>query len=297
MIPFVQYKRLRAAVLIIAMTVGATFAPALPAIAAPRISTCNEVLSPISMAGEYEGENEFDTTYVAYITKEKERREHQWKIREGKFVHAISGKPVNTNDNGATRAPYDSYSRIPFVISPKFRVYGFTESKFEALSKGVLSVHHSSLLAGQPVGFAGEVEIADGEVLQFTNRSGHYLPDEIATIETIKLLKRRGLSFQKTQFQIEGLEDLLDNPEYRRFLLSLMPEQILLEEALKMLERGGYTSYAQPQNAVLNRLRKRVLAERLKLNGQSPLVNRFKLVYAELPMALKRFVDSLNTAP
>lgn len=297
---FVQYMRFRVVILstVLALTAAFALTHTPQAFADARKSTCNELLSPLFMDDEYVGEDDPTVGTVTYITDAKERREYRWKIQNGKFVHALTGEPVTTNDiHKTTRPTYDRISRVEFVISPNFHIYGFTESQQEALSKRILDIHHSTLLAGQPVGFAGEVEILNGELLQFTNRSGHYLPDEVATIEAIRLLKRRGLSFKKTQFHIENLEHLLSDSEYRRFLLLLMPEQILQKEAESMLERGGYDSYAPPRAGVLNRLRARVSAERSKLNGASPLLERFRLIYSQLPVDLKRFVDGLNTAP
>jgi hypothetical protein len=52
--------------------------------------------------------------------------------------------------------------------------------------------HHSSLVAGEPVLAAGEIEIRDGRVLYIDNQSGHYFPVALHTRQFLKRLRELG---------------------------------------------------------------------------------------------------------
>lgn len=47
------------------------------------------------------------------------------------------------------------------------------------------NVHHSWLVDGAPVRYAGDFHYRDGQFIKWTNKSGHYLPDELAYLPKV----------------------------------------------------------------------------------------------------------------
>ena len=54
--------------------------------------------------------------------------------------------------------------------------------------------HHSSFLGGRTVTAAGELEVRDGRLLVWSDRSGHYLPHAEINDSALDLLRRQGLT-------------------------------------------------------------------------------------------------------
>lgn len=113
------------------------------------------------------------------ITFVKKEERHLWSvdvergklIRNGKIYHTAEGKRCY-------HYPCDN-----FVISPDLKIYA-----------GLLEVdhfHHSSLVNAGAVLFAGEIETdASGRVIQISNRSGHYQPQQKHLLCALELFKQ-----------------------------------------------------------------------------------------------------------
>lgn len=89
-----------------------------------------------------------------------------------------------------------------FVMSPNKEIYCYaTTTAFK--KKGIQ--HHSSLLSGQPVLFAGELKVSMGNIEEITMTSGHYQPTKENLIELLKVLKSQNISLNKVKlYEFEG---------------------------------------------------------------------------------------------
>jgi hypothetical protein len=196
-------------------------------------------LKPITMKARFKNEETEEGAFgyrTFHFTTPEQRAPFRWEIANGKIFSRTTGAPVttatdrvprpNTHDNWMNQNP------SAFVISPEGRIFGFTRDqamdaevqvpdRWSSSGFRTLDPQHSTLLAGRPVGFAGEMKIVNGEVTEFTNRSGHYEPGDDATVAAIRFLMSKGLSFRNTKFKI--MRGYPRNPEHDEFFNSLMP--------------------------------------------------------------------------
>lgn len=69
-------------------------------------------------------------------------------------------------------------------------------------------VHHSSFLAGEAVAGAGEVKVDNqGFIKEVTDRSGHYLPGEQQTQQTLEELENKGVNLDNVKFTMDRGEE------------------------------------------------------------------------------------------
>ncbi len=66
-------------------------------------------------------------------------------------------------------------------------------SKFQAVGE----FHHSSFLSGKPVASAGEIEVANGDVIEISNKSGHYKPEQELNKQVLNELNNQGVNTEK----------------------------------------------------------------------------------------------------
>ena len=64
-----------------------------------------------------------------------------------------------------------------------------------AMSKAGIK-HHSGILSGSPVLFAGEIAVKNGILQVITMRSGHYMPEEKHLRKFLQLLENKGVDLQ-----------------------------------------------------------------------------------------------------
>lgn len=74
-----------------------------------------------------------------------------------------------------------------FVMDMNGVVYASKQNKHYLL-------HHSSLLAGRDVAFAGEMEVVKGVITRVTNCSGHYMPNISYAKQLTESLQKQGYS-------------------------------------------------------------------------------------------------------
>jgi hypothetical protein len=67
-------------------------------------------------------------------------------------------------------------------------------------------VHHSSLLAGEPVLCAGELIVFQGRLALINNQSGHYRPPPKALQRAVKTLTEAGLDLSKVTVKPFGVD-------------------------------------------------------------------------------------------
>ena len=106
-------------------------------------------------------------------------------------LHVTNNMIYNANNvlfdtSGADYAGATGTKAAIFVADSNSNLYASNQSK-------VFLLHHSSLMAGQPVVAAGELQATAGVITTITNCSGHYLPDGALTQAIItKVLAAKG---------------------------------------------------------------------------------------------------------
>jgi hypothetical protein len=124
---------------------------------------------------------------VKYLS-DAERSAYKLEIRNGKIYDA-NGQLFDTGDalsahSGTGRAIFVMDEHGNFYASKKQIVGGF---------------HHSSLLAGQPVAAAGELQVDKGVIKVISDKSGHYTPGRQFSQQAIDSLQRSGVDTSAVQ--------------------------------------------------------------------------------------------------
>lgn len=94
-----------------------------------------------------------------------------------------------------------------FTMDPTGRIYASNEQV-------IFLLHHSSLLAGNPVAAAGEIKIVEGEIKSINTCSGHYWPSKNLTKQIEKALLNKGYEKNVTVrhcFDAEVVKDMNAN--------------------------------------------------------------------------------------
>ena len=114
---------------------------------------------------------------VKYFTQE-EARAYELHFGTDGLLYDNQGKLFDTQDafeldksgikrtNGLSR---DGYAIL--VMDKRGRIFAHKRPQIGL-------IHHSSLISGEESGFAGEIKVIKGEIVEITNFSGHYLPEE-----------------------------------------------------------------------------------------------------------------------
>ncbi|KAK6126406.1 hypothetical protein DH2020_039856 [Rehmannia glutinosa] len=116
----------------------------------------------------------------------QEREHYEFLVVEGKILHKLTGKPLDTNQ----RSPG---SKWIFVMSVSKRLY--TGEK----KKGLF--HHSSFLAGGATLAAGRLMAEDGVLKSISAYSGHYKPTDGSLNVFLSFLKESGVNLDKVEIQ------------------------------------------------------------------------------------------------
>ncbi|MVF14985.1 hypothetical protein FT643_22945, partial [Ketobacter sp. MCCC 1A13808] len=146
---------------------------------------------------------------VKYLD-EHELLEHELGVQNGKLVHAngpLAGSPFDTAESSTF---FSGDGKAIFVMTPEGRIFAST---FQEPGK----FHHSSLAQGKPVAAAGELTVIDGNLIEVSNKSGHYQPSQKMNDQLLDELKERELPEEGT-FGLEnvmrtGYKDPADPPE------------------------------------------------------------------------------------
>ncbi len=175
-------------------TAPAAAAPAFvpdPLLTEPRFRTM--ILWP-----EYQGEEvaggHFETA-VVYLD-EKAREKHRVMVRDGRLLD-IAGKPFNPGPR-PEKWSGDKGLAI-YVMDAAGNVYATLEHE-----RG--RFHHSSFLAGGPVGMAGDIRVFDGWIVEVSNQSGHYRPPPAAMKQITERLKEMGVDMSKVKVEVLGAD-------------------------------------------------------------------------------------------
>ena len=107
--------------------------------------------------------------------KEHEREQHRLFVHDGKLYRVSDGQPFDTANGKAI-----------YVMDEHGNLYATTQAQ-----RG--RIHHTSLVAGEPVAGAGEMRVFHGTVLHIDRSSGHYAPDHKHLANVQYELTRQGL--------------------------------------------------------------------------------------------------------
>ena len=94
---------------------------------------------------------------------------------------------------------------LMYVMAPDGTLYGTFDAKLHV-------VHHSSLLAGQPVACAGDMTVVQGELIEVDNASGHYKPPAEALDSVVQQLRAMGVDLSATKFKYFGQPNRVPTP-------------------------------------------------------------------------------------
>lgn len=122
--------------------------------------------------------------------KEQEVTECLVDIKDGLFVHQLTGEKVN----------YDSQDQE--------YIFALMLDKRLIVAKGSEHIRHSSLTLGKPVLGAGALKIHNGNLIYIDAESGHYQPTPKALHQVLEILKKQGaiINYQELQvkYYLEG---------------------------------------------------------------------------------------------
>jgi hypothetical protein len=165
-----------------------TVASAMCEMAFVRIRGSEATPRPLTMDARYRGEHL--GTYLDPITKEPwmvkyfdrmERDSLEVHYKNGVFVDA-KGQKLNSNFDAESL----TFDEALIVVSKSYHIFVYPRDE-----RGLY--HHSSILSGADVMFAGMASFSEGRIRVLTDRSGHYAPTPEHTRWFIRLLWRSGV--------------------------------------------------------------------------------------------------------
>ena len=142
------------------------------------------------MVEYYRGENVpgnkiWPGSWVRYFSPQM-RAAFKLTLRDGLLFDA-RGKPFDT----ATAAEGTAI----FVMDRDGNIYAFPGSSVPG------HLHHSSLLAGEPVAMAGDIKVTEGRITNVSNKSGHYEPTLEMLTQFIDHLRWGGVDVSKIKIE------------------------------------------------------------------------------------------------
>ena len=160
----------------------------------------------IPLQREYQGE---ETKGIYYFNK-SEQKSAQILIKDGLFYRISSPEKV-VNPDIPVPLLLPSIESPPLPKDAKKSGYAiFVMDRNQHLYISFLAqqgkVHHSSLLAGDSVLCAGEMQIFQGTLKYLNNRSGHYQPPPKTLRYLIEILKSRGVKFEAVKVEYFGVD-------------------------------------------------------------------------------------------
>ncbi len=125
-------------------------------------------------------------------------------------VVTIAGKKLKRSATYASpNADVDTADSVSFHSGSGWEVFVVgSGGDLHMASHKIGKFHHSSLLGGGAVSFAGELKVASGKVMVMSNKSGHYRPTVDMFLHYLKSVKAQGLDLD---FKVVRLGEKLDN--------------------------------------------------------------------------------------
>ncbi|MBU2670227.1 hypothetical protein KOI35_42675 [Actinoplanes bogorensis] len=157
----------------------------------PPPRTGNDLPADAHLGDRYRGENDPDNPNRAFAPRtvhymdEAEREAHRLFVDgDGNLRSAADGSLYDTS-TGSTH--WSGEGRAIFVMDGSGNLYA-------TLDQAPGHIHHSSLLGGESVVGAGEIEVRDGRLVAMTDQSGHYHPKASQNDIALQSLRDQGLS-------------------------------------------------------------------------------------------------------
>jgi hypothetical protein len=122
---------------------------------------------------------------VQYLD-EAGRQRYRLTVGSDGRLYDSAGRRFDTS--GGTSAWSRGRGRAIFVMDEQGNLYASNRQI-------VGQFHHSSFLGGNPVAGAGELEVADGNLMAISRQSGHYKPQLEHLQQTVDHLRGQGLVF------------------------------------------------------------------------------------------------------
>jgi uncharacterized membrane protein YgcG len=127
--------------------------------------------------------------------------------REPYQIHLIDGTVHRKLSGDAIPMRVESINGKILVMDLAGRFY----STFGDQAPGGRSWHHSSMLAGQPVGFAGGIVVQDGVITEIDNMSGHYKPSPKYMVDALARLAAASVNLDEVHitlaFPVPGVDE------------------------------------------------------------------------------------------
>ncbi|MCC6138886.1 MAG: hypothetical protein IT287_09645 [Bdellovibrionaceae bacterium] len=240
-----------------------------------------DVFPELRMIQRYEGEGPTDRNEVYYVRTPEARAKYEWKVANGVLMKFKDGKwlPLTTAVSVKDHRydPIQDTPLVEFVVSVKGQVFGMTrDEQMRAYEETGLPLHHSTFLAGKPVGFAGNMIVKNGKIAVLDNTSGHYTPGVESLLLFLTSLKNKGVDLQSTYIRLDHVTGAFKNAQQVRDLETFMPEIILVEAAQKVLQ--GRDTVLFDRTAYLNKIESLIESE-FKKTGDSRLLRRADFVW------------------
>ena len=150
----------------------------------------DELPTDASLPASFHGENDptnpnraFYPDTVHYMTPEEREGYRVFVDADGSLRSAQDGSLYDTS---AATGSWSTGGRAIFVMDGSGNLYA-------TLERRVGHTHHSSLLAGQPVVGAGEIEVSNGTLVAMTDQSGHYQPMTTMNDRVLQSLRDQGV--------------------------------------------------------------------------------------------------------
>lgn len=122
-----------------------------------------------------------------------ERQALKLTIRNG-LLYDAKGNLFDTRGAGTV---WSGQGRAIFVADENGDIYA---SKFQEPG----AFHHSSILAGEPVAGAGELQVVDGRLELISDNSGHYAPTRQYTMQIVNYLRSQGVHIDDNQIEFHA---------------------------------------------------------------------------------------------
>jgi hypothetical protein len=130
-----------------------------------------------------------------------ERKSLEVNISKGKLLDT-AGVLINTTNSGNFLTDC--------VMSLDETLYCYATSTL-LKKKGLY--HHSGILSGKPVLFAGEISVDNGTINKITTRSGHYKPSETHLSHFLWVLYKKGVQLDNVSLEDDSGRKISDNAQ------------------------------------------------------------------------------------
>ncbi len=169
---------------------------------------------------------------IKYLRTPEEKAAHTLIIKDGSIYRngalfdSSAGKFTFAEGEGV-----DLWGKAIVVLDEHDHLY-FSLDKIE------YGFHHSSLNAGLPAKFAGDMIVKNGKLIKFSNNSGHYKPSVRHVHQFMEFLESKGVDITEVQFDLNqgSFKAFFDSHPTQAEIQQL--SDYTLEEALRFISKN-----------------------------------------------------------